>query len=100
MQPAATIKNIAIESPSELRDLVWVRTNFLWANGGEAWGHIPVRYPGSESCADGALKLARKTEWAEAGVESFTGLGQRILTTDAAEYSLLEVRRIELQPEA
>ena len=67
----------------------------MWENGGEASGHIPVRYAGTERSEDGNLKLARKTDWLnKMGVN--IGLGQRILATDAGEYPLLEVRSLEL----
>ncbi|MBV8329514.1 MAG: virulence protein SciE type, partial [Verrucomicrobia bacterium] len=43
---------------------------------------------------ESALRLARKTEWVDqSGVQ--TGLGQRVLATDANEYPLLEIRTIE-----
>jgi type VI secretion system protein ImpE len=63
-------------------------------------GLIPVRYPGSEQSDDPAIRLARKTEWREAGPEAFVGLGQRILTTDGPEIGLLELRELRLQPES
>jgi type VI secretion system protein ImpE len=73
---------------------------FTWANGGEAWGHIPVRYAGTESATDGALRLARKTEWNAEGGDTFLGVGQRMFSTDTAEYPLLETRCIEFQSQA
>jgi type VI secretion system protein ImpE len=69
---------------------------FRFSNGGEAVGLIPARYPGSESCDDGQLRLARKTIWREAGADLYYGLGQRMLVTDAGEVSLMDVREIEI----
>jgi type VI secretion system protein ImpE len=98
--PFCRIRKIFIEPAADLRDLVWIPAQFIWENGGQASGHIPTRYPGTEQSADGLLKLARKTEWAMRG-EINVGLGQRLLATDASEYPLLEVRTIELDlPEA
>ena len=57
---------------------------------------LPVRYPGSETDADGAIRLARKTEWQEVSAKTFHGRGQRMLATDVEEYSLLNVREIKL----
>src|SRR6266850_6941913 len=74
--PFCRIRRIALPVPSDLRDLVWVPAQFVWINGGEASGHIPVRYPRSESSPDGGLRLARKTEWQELPEETFIGLGQ------------------------
>src|SRR3954470_20215832 len=63
--PFCRIKRIALPEPSDLRDLIWIPAQFVWSNGGEASGHIPARYIGSESSSDGSLRLARKTEWQE-----------------------------------
>jgi type VI secretion system protein ImpE len=96
--PFSRIKRIVIPAPSDLRDLVWTPAEFVWANGGAVSGHIPCRYPHTESSADDALRLARKTEWSEP-VEGYSiGLGQRVFSTDNADYSLLECRTIELEP--
>jgi len=98
--PFCRIRKIFIEPATDLRDLVWIPAQFVWENGGQASGHIPTRYPGTERCADGLLKLARKTEWEMAG-EFNIGFGQRVLATDGNEYPLLEIRTIELDvPEA
>jgi type VI secretion system protein ImpE len=87
---------IAIEPPEDLRDLVWMPARLTFANGGESVALIPTRYPGSESHAEGAIRLARKTDWVAAGQETFHGLGQRMFATDAGEHPLMAVRRIRL----
>lgn len=94
--PFSRIARIEIEKPSDLRDLVWTPARFTWTNGGAVSGHIPVRYPGTEESGDDALRLSRKTIWNEVSPECFLGLGQRVLTTDSGESSLLECREIEL----
>ena len=96
--PFCRIKRIYIEKPSDLRDLIWAPAQFVWANGGEGAGHIPARYPGTEKSSDGQLRLGRKTEWQEHPADYVSGLGQRVLATNAAEYSLLECRTIDLSP--
>jgi type VI secretion system protein ImpE len=93
--PFCRIRRIAMEAPSDLRDLVWMPAQFVWTNGGEAAGHIPSRYAGTEGSSDGALRLARKTEWQELAEETFIGLGQRVLATDEGEYPLLQCRVID-----
>jgi len=94
--PFCRIHKIAIGKPEDLRDLVWLRAQFTWTNGGTALGHIPSRYPGTEQAGDGPLRLARKTEWLQHAGETFLGLGQRLLATNGNEYPLLECRSIEL----
>lgn len=94
--PFSRIREIHIEEPADLRDLVWAPAYFTWANGGEMVGLIPTRYVGSQASEDSSLVLARKTAWVEAGEDVFLGLGQRMLATDANEYSLLDIRHITL----
>jgi len=94
--PMSRIRRLDIEAPSDLRDLVWAPAHFEWANGGEGVGLVPTRYPGTEACEDDELRLAKKTEWQEMAPDTFHGLGQRMLATDAGDYSLLEIRRIDL----
>jgi type VI secretion system protein ImpE len=93
--PFHRIKKISFEAPADLRDQVWFPANFTWANGGEVVGFVPSRYPGSAD-AEAAIALARKTEWQDRGAEFFTGLGQRMLATDAGEFPLLDIRTIEI----
>lgn len=96
--PFQRIRSIRLETPADLRDLVWMPAQFTWANGGASVGLIPTRYPGSETAGDNAIRMARKTEWLDCGSDLYCGLGQRMLATDAGEYPLLEVRAIELTP--
>jgi type VI secretion system protein ImpE len=94
--PFERIHRIVIEEPTDARDLVWVPAQFTWSNGGEAMGLLPVRYPGSEVSTDSAIRLSRKTEWRELSTDQYAGLGQRVLTSDAEELGLLQVREIVL----
>jgi type VI secretion system protein ImpE len=94
--PFERIREIQIEEPEDLRDLVWLPAHFQLTNEGEAFGLIPSRYPGSEASDDGLIQLGRKTEWLEQDGGLFVGLGQRLLNTDAGDYSILDVRQITL----
>jgi type VI secretion system protein ImpE len=94
--PLERIRSIDVDVPAALRDVVWIPAHLRLENGGDVAALIPVRYPGSESDADGLIRLARKTEWSEVGPDTFHGRGQRMWTTDANEHALLSVRRIEL----
>jgi type VI secretion system protein ImpE len=98
--PFCRIKRIHTEKPSDLRDLVWLPAQFVWTNGGEAFGHIPTRYPGTENSVDNNLRLARTTQWEEKEGGAFLGLGQRVLATDHAEFPLLQCRIIDFDAPA
>jgi type VI secretion system protein ImpE len=94
--PFTAIKRIQIEEPADLRDAVWIPAQFTWVNGGEATGLMLSRYPGSEASEDNTIRLARKTEWLERPGDVFLGLGQRIFATNEDEFSLLQIRQIDL----
>jgi len=94
--PFNRIQTINFEAPVDLRDLVWLPAHVTWVNGGEAVLLVPSRYPGSARSTDDRIRLGRLTEWQERGAELYTGLGQRLLTTDNGDRPLLEIRIIEL----
>jgi type VI secretion system protein ImpE len=94
--PFERIQRIVIEPPQDARDLIWLPAQLTWSNGGEAMGLVPVRYAGSETSEDPAIRLSRKTEWRALSGEQYAGLGQRVLTSDAEEIGLLQAREIVL----
>jgi len=99
--PLERLRSITLEAPSDLRDVVWMPAHLGLVNGGDTAALLPARYPGSELDKDGLIRLARKTEWDEMAADTFHGRGQRMFATDANEYALLGVRRIDLEePEA
>jgi len=94
--PVSRVHRIQLIPPEDLRDLVWLPAEFIWSNQGEAFGFMPVRYPGSDQ-DEGMLQLARRTDWVEVGDGVIHGRGQRLFATDAGEYALLDSRSIQLQ---
>jgi len=94
--PFHRIKSIQVEAPVDLRDMVWMPAFFTWANGGESAGLIPTRYPGSERNPDPQVRMARKTDWQDASPNVFLGQGQRMLATDAGDFSLMDIRSVKL----
>ncbi len=95
--PFARLTRLTMDAPEDLRDLVWMPARLEFENGGEAVALLPARYPGSEGAADGLIALGRKTTWEEASAGEFHGLGQRVLSTDAGDVALLELRTLEIQ---
>lgn len=93
--PMARIKELKLDAPADLRDLLWVPTTFTWTTGATQEGFIPVRYAGSESSADPLIRMCRKTEWADLdGGTTFAGLGQKMLASDAGETPLLDIASV------
>jgi len=97
--PFHRIREIHVEKPEDLRDLVWMPAHFKWANSGETVGMIPTRYPGSETREDNLLRLAQKTEWDRQEGDAYLGAGQRMLATDAGDHPLMDVRLVLLNTE-
>jgi type VI secretion system protein ImpE len=95
--PFSRLSAVTIEAPEDLRDFVWMPAQLQFENGGESVALIPTRYPGSEASEDGLIALARKTVWEEVAPGVHSGLGQRVLTTDAGEVPLMEIRTIAIQ---
>ena len=95
--PFARLQAVRVEKPADLRDVVWTPAYLTLANGGELVALLPTRYPGSEESSDGAIRLARKTEWREIDADTVVGLGQRILATDLGDLALMDVRSLQLE---
>ena len=93
--PYARLAHVKLDPPEDLRDCVWLPAHLQFENGGETLALVPVRYEGTEKSDDGALQLARKTEWRELQPEVWAGLGQRMLSSsEGAEHALMDVREI------
>jgi type VI secretion system protein ImpE len=92
--PFSRISQLVFEAPTDLRDKIWAPVQITWANGGQAVGFVPARYPGAERATEGDIVLARATDWLDLGDDFQVARGQRMLATDAGEYPLLDVRAI------
>jgi type VI secretion system protein ImpE len=95
--PFSRLRAIKLEAPADLRDFVWMPAELTFANEGQSVALLPARYPGSETVADDAIRLGRRTEWQEVAAGVHHGLGQRMLATDVDEYPLQDVRDIQLE---
>lgn len=94
--PFSRVRELTMEAPEDLRDLVWMPAHLQFHNGGESLALVPARYPGSETSEDGAIALARKTSWAAFADDAYRGLGQRLIATDTGETPFLDIRAITI----
>lgn len=94
--PVAAVRGIKAEAPADLRDSVWTPATVTLRNGGEVVALIPTRYPGTVERGSAAAKLARATDWVDAGEETFVGLGQRLFATDQGDVPLMDLRELEM----
>ncbi len=92
--PFTAIREIRAEDPEDLRDSVWTAVNLVLNTGGEVVALVPTRYAGAATPADGSARLARSTEWEDAGDGAFIGIGQRVLATDRGDVGLMDLRRL------
>lgn len=94
--PFDRIARIEIPEPDDVLDMVWAPAEVTFTTGGSKHVLMPVRYPGSEKSADDGVRMSRVTQWAGDDDSGWTGLGQRVWTTDASECGMLDVRVLEL----
>jgi len=92
--PFNAMAEMKMEAPEDLRDCVWMPANITLSNGGEIVALVPTRYAGTVEGGDSLQKLARATDWVDAGQETFTGRGQRLLATNAGDVPIMEVRHL------
>jgi type VI secretion system protein ImpE len=98
--PFNQIGTITAEAPEDLRDCVWTAVNMTLRNGGDVVALIPTRYAGTADRGSPAEKLSRATNWQDIGAETFVGLGQRLLATDAGDTALMDLRSLVItQPD-
>jgi type VI secretion system protein ImpE len=91
--PMSRLVQVDLEAPTDLRDTVWMAAHLQFSNGGETVALVPTRYAGTD-LSQPQLALARQTEWDEAQPGFFVGRGQRLLTSDAGDRALMDVRVI------
>ena len=99
--PVAHCSVLVLEPVEDLRDLVWAPAQLTFANDAATVALLPVRYAGTplDGLGDnGALALSRRTEWLELSPGQYRGVGQRTLTSDGAEFGLLELRQLSFSP--
>jgi type VI secretion system protein ImpE len=94
--PWNRLAKVDIDPPEDLRDAIWMPAHFEFTNGGDVVGLLPTRYPDTDLAAGDLLALSRRTDWRESAPGVFTGLGQRLITTDTAEFGLMDLRSVLL----
>ena len=88
------ICSIEFEPISDLRDKVWRSAKIQWSNGGDSYGFMPSRYPHHSEPSSERELLGAVTQWHPLTDDFFIGKGQKVLCTDSAEYSVLDVSLI------
>ena len=95
--PFSRVAKLEIEAPADLRDAVWTAGTLTLRNGGEVVALIPTRYADTPANGDDAARLARSTDWRDAGDNAtFLGVGQRLFATNEDDVALMDVRELVL----
>jgi len=94
--PFGRLRQVEVQPSGNLQDRVWIAAGMRLETGAVLQGYLPVRYPGSEREADGAVQSAAVSNWLEVGEQMSLGLGQRLLITDQTEKPVLRVRCLVL----
>ncbi|QHQ36551.1 type VI secretion system accessory protein TagJ [Algicella marina] len=92
--PMDQLTKITLTEPEDLRDSVWMPANVTLANSSDIVALIPTRYAGTATTGSDAAKLSRSTEWQDLGGETFVGIGQRMMATEAGDFPLMDIREI------
>jgi protein involved in temperature-dependent protein secretion len=92
--PFEAITELTCDGVTDLRDLVWMPARMTLKTGQSGHVFLPSRYPGAATDPDTAIKLARKTEWEDAGELGNRGRGQRVFDAGETEIAILELRRL------
>lgn len=92
--PFTQIKQLTLEQPKDLRDLVWIPAKFILTDFSQHFGFLPSRYALSYQAGKDQLALSTLTEWAPLSEQSWAGIGQKMLVTDSAEYPLLSIHSL------
>ena len=90
--PIEEIRELSIEEPKTLLDLLWISARITTLSGLTLNCYLPVLYPGTGYCADDQVRLGRVTEWASEGNGLSRGLGQHVFSTGDEEVALLDIR--------
>lgn len=101
--PFAQIETITMEPPKRLRDLLWIPARVTTAPGFEQreMGEllIPALSPLTFKHPEAEVRLGRLTEWCADEQGSEYPYGLKMLSIDGEEFPILEIRKLELQPQ-
>jgi type VI secretion system protein ImpE len=96
--PFGQLEKIQVTTPEFLVEVVWGPAKLTVCGGAELTAQLPARYPGSETCSDGALCLGQKTDWVDAGGGDKKPVGQKLLESEETDFGLLACRLVEFEP--
>ncbi len=90
--PFEYIREIVIEPPKNLFDLIWISASITTWEGLSMNCFLPVLYPDSFNHDDEKIKLGRMTDWESIGGPFYKGLGQHVYQIGDEDMAILEIQ--------
>lgn len=90
------IRRIEIDTPRQLRDLVWTPARIESTDGSAGEIYIPTMYEGSGKHSNDQVRLGRMTDWTDTGEGLFLASGLRLFLIDGEDKAILDLRKLEL----
>ncbi|HKG21416.1 MAG TPA: type VI secretion system accessory protein TagJ [Blastocatellia bacterium] len=98
--PFEHIKQVVIDSPKQLRDLIWTAARVEATDGTVGEVFIPALYAGSSEHANDQVRLGRMTDWRQMSEDLYIPEGLRLFLVDNEDRPMLAVRNVEFDAAA
>lgn len=95
--PFEQITRVEFQTPTRLRDTLWVEAKIETREHSLTHVVVPALYVRSTEQSDERVKLGRMTDWLALGNDQFQGIGQRMFWVDGSEESILRIREIHIE---
>lgn len=95
--PMRQIDTLTVIEPKQLRDLAWLPATLQMQDGPTGDVFLPVRYPGSENHPDGAIRVAKSTDWIEREDGPTRGCGVKLYLAGDDAVALPDWRTLTVQ---
>lgn len=92
--PVESIREIIIEPPRTLFDLIWIKGNITTWNNMTIGCFLPVLYPESYLHDNDMIKMGKLTDWETICGTFSKAAGQHVYQTDDKDIPILEIRNI------
>jgi type VI secretion system protein ImpE len=93
--PLEQIRQIEIDPPKQLRDILWASARIISANEVKGEVIIPALYAGTSVSSDDSARLGRVTDWQKLSDDLYRGVGLRLFLVDETDHPLFELESIE-----
>lgn len=96
--PFEAIRELAIQPPKTLFDLLWVSARITTWEGLTLNCYLPVLYPNSFLHEDDRVKMGRMTDWTPLGGPFARGAGQHVMEVGKEDMAILQIEEIQFKP--